>query len=120
MRSRLRLEAMTERETRIGLNEALFREVNERVRQLTDDSQDGDEGLTIVCECGSENCTEELAIAYSAYQELRSDPALFAVSPGHVAPDVEAVVVSATGTTSSRSARAPLARSPRTCSSGVR
>jgi hypothetical protein len=83
---------MTERATRIGLNEALFREVNERVRQLTDDAQDGDESLTIVCECGSENCTEELEIAYSAYQEIRSDAAHFAVSPGHVAPDVEDVV----------------------------
>ena len=82
---------MTDRATRIGLNEALFREVNERVRELDED--DGRNGfLTIVCECGAEECTAELEIERSAYGQLREDPALFAIARGHEAPDVEDVV----------------------------
>jgi hypothetical protein len=78
---------MTDRVTRIGLNEALFREVNERVQALA-----GDGVLTIVCECGAQDCTAELRIESSAYQDIRSDPSLFAIARGHEVPDVEEVV----------------------------
>jgi hypothetical protein len=82
---------MTDRATRIGLNEALFREVNERVHTLGNEA--GERGvLTIVCECGAETCIAELEIEGSAYEQLRADPALFAIARGHEAPDVEDVV----------------------------
>ncbi len=82
---------MSDRTTRIGLNEALFREVNERVRELGE--EEADRGvLTIVCECGAEDCIDELEIERSAYRQLRDDPALFAIARGHEAPDVEDVV----------------------------
>lgn len=78
------------REERIGLNEALFREVNERIGALgaTFDTP----GLEIVCECGDLGCGERLPIERSAYEELRADATLFAVVPGHEIPDVETVV----------------------------
>jgi hypothetical protein len=82
---------MRNRAARIGMNEALYREVNERVQEVADEADAGDV-LTIVCECGAEHCTEEIQIGRSSYSELRSDDAQFAVTPGHEAPDVEDVV----------------------------
>jgi hypothetical protein len=82
---------MNNRAARIGLNEALFREVNERVQELADEADAGSV-LTIVCECGAEHCTEEIQIGRTAYRELRADDAQFAVRSGHEVPDVEEVI----------------------------
>ena len=78
------------REERIGLNEALFRQINERIGDLSVTLEVPH--LEIVCECGEIECTERFEIAQSAYEELRSDPTLFAIVPGHEQPDVEDVV----------------------------
>ena len=48
-------------------------------------------GYQILCECGDTDCTEQLAIAPPQYEQVRSDPALFIVARGHIAPDVEGV-----------------------------
>ena len=48
--------------------------------------------MPLICECGDSACTGRLEMTRRAYEELRADPALFAVIPGHVAPDVEDVV----------------------------
>ena len=47
---------MDERARRIGHNEALFREVNERVKALTDEFDAADEPMEIMCECGDRSC----------------------------------------------------------------
>ena len=86
---------LTERERRIGLNEALFREVNERLRALGDEF--GLESLDLICECGNAECAERIAMTYSEYEQLRADPTLFAVVPGHEISDVEDVVVARGG-----------------------
>jgi hypothetical protein len=78
------------REERIGLNEALFREVNERIDALGDKFDTP--GLEIVCECGELDCSERFEMDAAAYQEMRSDDRLFALIPGHETPDVEDVV----------------------------
>ncbi len=84
---------MDEREQRIVANEALFREVNERVQELQTSFGGGaNDQLAAVCECGDERCTERLSLDYAAYEKLRSNPATFAVVPGHEVPDVEHVV----------------------------
>jgi hypothetical protein len=58
---------------RFARNEAIFREVNERVA----DVGDSEAGMTnFLCECGN----------------LRGNPATFAVVPGHVLEDVETVI----------------------------
>jgi len=86
-------ETDVERTRRIGLNEALFRGVNDEINRLeTDGSGPAFETITILCECGDAECVEQLPLELAAYRELRSDPVLFAVSPGHDAPDVETVV----------------------------
>lgn len=82
---------MTEdRGRRIGLNEALFRQVNERISELGDDFHMKE--LEILCECGDIDCGDRFEIEHQAYEELRSEPTHFAVLPGHEIPDVETVV----------------------------
>ena len=83
---------MRERARRIGLNEALFRRVNEQARAVSRDSGiTGD--LHIVCECGRGSCLEHITLARDEYEQLRHDPTLFAVVPSHELPRVETVVL---------------------------
>ena len=83
---------MDERATRVGHNEALYRQVNERIEELNDafDGTTGD--FVVVCECGDLHCMEQITVARSAYEETRANPHRFIVKPGHEVPDVEQVV----------------------------
>ena len=83
---------MDERQRRIGLNEAVFREVNERINDLADEFGLESRPLDLVCECGDPNCVERITMSREEYEELRGNPMLFAVYSGHEAGDVEAVV----------------------------
>jgi hypothetical protein len=83
---------MSSREERIGLNEAVFREVNERIENLAETFDLKTQSLDLVCECGDGTCGERLVMTRVEYEELRSDPHQFAVHPGHEYPDVERVV----------------------------
>ena len=83
---------MSSREERIGLNEAVFREVNERIENLADTFDLKTQSLDLICECGDGACEERLTMRRAEYEELRSDPHQFAVHPGHEYPDVESVV----------------------------
>ena len=77
------------REERIGLNEAVFREVNERIDDLAETFEL--DQLDLVCECGDGDCVERISMSHAEYEQVRSDPQLFAVYPGHEANDVETV-----------------------------
>ncbi len=84
---------MSEREARVGRNEALFREVNEQVGDLNRTMPHaGEQEMHIVCECGELTCVDGLVVPLATYERVRSDPACFLVRPGHVVPDVEEVV----------------------------
>ena len=52
---------MSDQTKRVGVNEALFREVNERIDQLQDELGTGST-FEIVCECGDAACVERLTI----------------------------------------------------------
>lgn len=80
---------MSEREKRLAVNEALFREINERVAERVPDDA---HLLTIVCECADADCTERITLTAETLQAVRGDPTQFVVSPGHVALDIEDVV----------------------------
>jgi hypothetical protein len=84
---------VSDRGERIGMNEALFREVNERIDQLQVDLG-GLNTFEIVCECGSPDCTERFLITSKAYRSLREDPHRFAVVPGHERPELERILES--------------------------
>jgi hypothetical protein len=74
------------------MNEALFREVNERIEGVNNAFAVVTGTMSIVCECGAAGCVEQIVISHKAYEELRADPTLFAVVPDHEVPDVEDVV----------------------------
>jgi hypothetical protein len=83
---------MDERERRIVQNETLFREVNERVKDLNVTFANFTDVMEVVCECGSRHCADRFAITPQEYEALRSDPDHFAVIPGHEIADVERIV----------------------------
>lgn len=80
------------REERIARNEVLFREINERLKEMNDTFNVATEEPSFVCECGNVECTERIAMSLSEYERLRADPTTFAVVDGHQAEDVEDVV----------------------------
>jgi hypothetical protein len=81
-----------QRDARIGLNEAVFRELNERIENLAETFGIEDQQLDLVCECGDGTCTERITMTRNEYEDLRSDPTHFAVFPGHEQPGVERFV----------------------------
>jgi hypothetical protein len=80
------------REERLGENEVLYREVNERVRELQEGFELADDRVDFVCECARLDCTERIAMSVAEYRRLRASPVTFAVVPGHQIPDIESVV----------------------------
>jgi hypothetical protein len=78
---------MDDRATRIGKNEALFREVNERIEQISDGTP-----VEFLCECGDPECTLPVRLDLPAFEEPRASSDHFAVIPGHEEPNVEEVV----------------------------
>jgi hypothetical protein len=83
---------VSEREERVGLNEAVFREVNERIEALAETFELGSQPLDLICECGDASCLRRISMTHGAYEQLRSDSHQFAVYPGHEAPDAEEVL----------------------------
>jgi hypothetical protein len=82
---------MDDRTERIGQNEALFRSVNERIEALTAFGTIT-ETMSVVCECGSASCAEQIEVSVGDYERIRSDPTFFIIRPGHEIRDVEKVV----------------------------
>jgi hypothetical protein len=83
---------MRDRRMRIGENEALFRQVNERIEGLNESFATVTGTFEIVCECADARCVNRIPIARDAYERVRADPTLFIVAPGHESPEVEEVV----------------------------
>jgi hypothetical protein len=83
---------MDERKRRIGLNEALFRQVNEAVSEISGSGGFDAPDFEIVCECGVLECQDRIPVTRGAYAALRSNSHHFAIVPGHEIPDVETVV----------------------------
>ena len=84
-----------ETKDRLAKNETLFRDVNERVREI-DERQGvatGTETLwDFLCECGHVDCTQPISLTLEEYERARSSPVVFAVLPGHERPEVEQVL----------------------------
>lgn len=83
---------MDDRGKRVGENEVLFREVNERLRELGEAFSDITETAEFICECANSSCTERVQLTLSTYEEIRSDPKRFFVIKGHELLEYEKVV----------------------------
>ena len=84
---------MGEHERRVGVNEAVFREVNERLRDLNETFRTLSEHMDLICECADPSCATHLSMVPVEYEALRANPLRFVVVPGHeLGPRVERVV----------------------------
>jgi hypothetical protein len=78
---------------RLARNQALYRKVNERVQDLTDDY-----GTTeFVCECSTTACIDIIELTNAEYERIRSDPTWFVVKPGHDIEQIERVISEGVG-----------------------
>lgn len=83
---------MTSREARLARNEALFRGVNERIKDVRSAEADPGEPIRFICECGRQDCVEEIDLTTAQYEAVRSSAERFFIVPGHESPEVERVV----------------------------
>jgi hypothetical protein len=86
-----------ERLERRARNEALFREVNDRIEELSEDVEKqgiAPEGgiVEFHCECGRDGCVERVRMTVAQYEQVRSDNDRFALFPGHESDELETVV----------------------------
>jgi hypothetical protein len=94
--------AMKKRLERQSRNEALLREVNERVAELDKAAEESgmapDQTLfEFLCECGAGDgepgtCVEHVRMTINEYEQVRSQDDRFVVYPGHETEMLESVV----------------------------
>jgi hypothetical protein len=78
---------------RVEQNERLFREVNERIAEVTERVQDVvDSDADFYCECARKTCLERIRLTVDEYKAVRADKRHFIVVPGHELPENEQVV----------------------------
>ncbi len=84
-----------ETKDRLAKNQALFRDVNERVREI-DDRHGVAAGANalwdFLCECAHSDCRQPVSLTLEEYERVRSNPVFFAVLPGHERPEVDRVI----------------------------
>jgi hypothetical protein len=87
--------ALEERFARQARNEALFREVNERIAGLGEkaEARAPDGTIDFLCECGEEGgCGQRVRVPIDVYDRVRSQDDRFVVRPGHETPEIERAV----------------------------
>jgi hypothetical protein len=94
---RPREASMGDRETRaerLTRNEAIFRQINDRMNDLSESLGDFFETNPYACECVELTCVEQLSLTPAEYAAIRDDPRRFLVSPSnkHVVPTIETIV----------------------------
>jgi len=87
---------MEPRASRLAKNEAVFRDVNERVLEIQQELGPDPRGALLggfICECSDPECLERVGpLTIRDYEAVRADPRRFIIAPNHQAPDVERVI----------------------------
>jgi hypothetical protein len=83
---------MDAREERLARNESLFRDLNEQVELVAKPLDSEAHLFAFFCECSNVDCTLSMPMSLAAYEEVRADPTMFVVAPGHELPEIEEVV----------------------------
>lgn len=78
-------------------NQILFREVNERVREVAAPLLGARKEGEFLCECGHEACIETIRLDVEDYEAVRASPHRFVMVPGHQDGKVEATSVQGNG-----------------------
>ena len=87
--------SLDKRFARQAQNEALFREVNERIATLGENAQawSPDGTVEFLCECGEEGgCGQRVRVPLDVYERVRSQDDRFVVRPGHETLEIEHAV----------------------------
>ena len=76
------------RAVKAARNQALWREVNERIRVVAETSGN----MEFLCECTDLECTETLNLTVAEYERIRSSGVRFPIASGHDLTEFENVV----------------------------
>ena len=82
-------------ERRIRKNQVVFREVNQRIADISRRHDEPASGF--LCECRQAGCTSIIDLSLSDYQALRDGEDFFIVAPGHCVEGVDRLVESRQG-----------------------
>jgi hypothetical protein len=87
------VDDLSSNEDELASNQALFRDVNERISELASgfDLANGLE-MDLVCECSDSTCTLMLHVPVLEYERVRRHPARFLIHPRHNVPQIEKIV----------------------------
>lgn len=88
---------MSESLERLARNQAIFREVNERIQYLAEVNERigySAEGATseYACECSNTECISTIELTVVEYERVRSNPTWFVITPDHDLVQIERVV----------------------------
>jgi hypothetical protein len=75
---------------RLARNQVIFREVNERLREIADAVPDGT--ADYLCECSDVHCTDKIELRLFEYEAVRARNDCFFIEPGHERLEVEEVL----------------------------
>ena len=80
-----------DREVRAARNQAIFRAVNEKLRDLNEPFAEatGTGTFMVACECSRLDCVEVIEIPEAVYREVRRSPRTFVVLPEHGESSIE-------------------------------
>ena len=81
---------MGEEEKRLALNEAMFREINERLESQL--PVDRNNRLSVLCECADADCVERIRLTPDEYASVRGRSRQFILVPGHELLEIEDIV----------------------------
>jgi hypothetical protein len=73
----------------------LFREVNERIREVNVLFDPERSSEILLCECSRSDCSVRLEVPADVYDVVRTEGHRFLVAPGHEEPEREEVVAGA-------------------------
>jgi hypothetical protein len=74
---------------RLARNEILFREINERLDEM---SAPWAKTTDYLCECSELSCAKTIELTDAEYERVRARATVFVVVPGHERSDIERVI----------------------------
>jgi hypothetical protein len=74
---------------RLARNEILFREINERLDEM---SVPWAKTTDYLCECSELSCSRTIELRNEEYERVRAQATVFVVVPGHERTDIEKVI----------------------------
>lgn len=75
---------------RVAQREVAEKDVNDAIVEGLGAAEDGT--VSVLCECGREECEEWIAVTMDSFSRTQNDDTLFVVAVGHERPEHEQVV----------------------------